>query len=437
MASTDNCIVKNVENNLKGVDNMICFNCGKETEEYLCPDCRAEKILDILIPQMLSFKAELCQFPHLIEYVATLPEAREVRKCIPPILDSLSEEKAEYYCCLYYRYEEKEKLEHAIENYLSKHDWTERKSQKLIRFLLDHYIPNDFIKPRAWCDWIAETEGIYCELYTKAAEYYAMIAEYDLSDCLVEKGLTCDIFLYADKAKMQGALEKQKEKTKGYRTKKPYWPTTEERRRAVAMFYDEKGIPYPRIESKPKKVDEDKFESINECYDLPENYCAFWCAEAFSVSSAKPIYQIAAVKVENGKTIDEFQSFIRPWDGASSRKSAAKEAGVLLAVIEGAEDVDQVMVKFFDFVGDAVLVSTDALGNQKKLLCRAARYAGMKQLSNELYDLLDFAGETDSKFGLANRADLLEAFNITEGTDALGKARVNVALHTALKHYQA
>jgi hypothetical protein len=29
-----------------------------------------------------------------------------------------------------------------------------------------------------------ETEGIYCELYTKAVEYYAMIAEYDLSPLL-------------------------------------------------------------------------------------------------------------------------------------------------------------------------------------------------------------------------------------------------------------
>ena len=419
---------------------MKCFNCGAETNEYLCPDCRTEKILDILIPQMLSFKAERCPFPHLIEYAATLNEDRDVRKCIPAILDSLPVEKAEYYCCLYYRYEEKEKLEHAIENYLSKHDWIERRSQKLIRFLLDYYIPNEFIKPRAWCDWIAETEGIYCELYTKAAEYFAMIAEYDLSDRLVEKGLACNLFLYSDKEKMQGALEKQKAKTQSYRTKKPYWPTTEERRRAVAMFYDEKGISYPRIESKPQPVKEDEFifGIENECMEAPEDYCAFWCAEAFSVVSAKSIYQIAAVKVENGKVVDEFQSFVRPWDAnKASRQSAAKEAGVPLSVIEGAEDVDQVMVKFFAFVGDAVLMSTDALGNQKNLLCRATRYAGMKRLPNKLYDLLDFAGEVDSKLGFMNRTELLHVFNIAEGTASLGKATANIALYDALKNYGA
>ena len=132
------------------------------------------------------------------------------------------------------------------------------------------------------------------------------------------------------------------------------------------------------------------------------------------------------------------QSFVRPWDAnKASRQSAAKEAGVPLSVIEGAEDVDQVMVKFFDFVGDAVLMSTDALGNQKNLLCRATRYAGMKRLPNKLYDLLDFAGEVDSKLGFMNRTELLHVFNIAEGTASLGKATANIALYDALKNYGA
>jgi hypothetical protein len=246
---------------------------------------------------------------------------------------------------------------------------------------------------------------------------------------------------------MLKSLNERKVKTQGYRDGNPYWPkikrgesteSLEARRRAVAMFYDEKGIPHKRIENKPAKVPENEFESIEECFDAPENYCAFWCAEAFSISSAKPIYQIAAVKVQAGKITDEFQSFVRPWDtNKASRQSAAKEAGVPLSIIEGAEDVDQVMVKFFAFVGDMVLVSTGALGDQAKLLCRAARYTGMKQLPNELYDLLDFASETDSKFAVANRRELLQAFDITEGTDSLGKAKANIALFEALKNYGA
>ena len=131
---------------------MKCLNCGHMTAEYLCPDCRTEEVLDRLIPQMGWYKAEKCEFPYLMEYAATLPEGQEVRKCIPNILELLSKDLAEYYRCLYYRYEEKDKLEATIEAYLTNHDWSEVRSQKLIDCLLYHYDLNDFAKPRVWCD---------------------------------------------------------------------------------------------------------------------------------------------------------------------------------------------------------------------------------------------------------------------------------------------
>lgn len=417
---------------------MKCFNCGKETDAYLCPECRTEEILNEIFEQIRFYKPETCENPYLAEYVATLTEERAERNCIPAILALFPAETAEYYQCLYYWMRGMEEYEAAAEKYLSTHDWAEVKSQLLISYLLKKYIRNDFVKPRVWCDWIAEADDVCCELYSQAAMYFAMIAEYDLADRMADQGLACNRFLYSTKEYMQTSLEKQKVDTQRYRTKKPYWPTTEERRRAVAMFYDEKGISYPRIESKPAKVPENEFAPINECFDAPDNYCAFWCSAAFSVVSAKPIYQIAAAKVESGAVVSEFQSFIRPWEGGEAcRKSAAKEAGVPLSVIEGAEDVDQVMIKFFDFVGDAVLVSTGALGEQKNLLRRAARYSGMKSLPNELYDLLDLAGETDSKFDFKNRTELLEMLNVVEGRDALSKAKTNVELYNTLRSYEA
>jgi DNA polymerase-3 subunit alpha (Gram-positive type) len=204
------------------------------------------------------------------------------------------------------------------------------------------------------------------------------------------------------------------------------------------MFYDEKGITYPRIENKPAKTPENEFAPINECFDDElTDYCAFWCAEAFSVSAAKSIYQIAAVKVKDGKVVDEYQSYVRPWDGSIGRKAAAKEANVALDVIECADDVDIVLPKFFAFVGDDTLVSTGALGNQAKLISRAARYAGLKEIKNEFFDLLDLAADTDSKFDLANntREYLLSHFGIDEGSDSLGKARINVLLYQKLSEY--
>lgn len=418
---------------------MKCFCCGTETWEYLCANCRTEEILDRVFEQIRYYKPDTCENPYLAEYVATLDEERSERNCIPEILKLFPEEVAEFYRCYYYWFTGNEQFESAAHDYLAKHPWELKKSQIIIYCLLKRYIRNDFIVPRKWCDWISENEEIYCELYALAAMYFAMIAEYDLADQMVDRGFACSRFLFGNGESMKVTLEKQKADTLRYRTKKPYWPNTEVRRRAVAMFYDEKGISYPRIDSKPEKIPEEAFTPIEECFDLPECYCAFWCAEAFDLAPVKPIYQIAAARVEDGVITDTFQSYIRPWDGIISRRSAAKAAGVPLSEIEGAEDVDQVMVKFFAFVGDAVLVSTGALGNQSKLISRAARYTGMKQIPNEFFDLLDMAAETDSRFDLENnnREFLLQYFRIPEGPDALGKAQANVAICKALKKYGA
>jgi DNA polymerase III alpha subunit (gram-positive type) len=206
------------------------------------------------------------------------------------------------------------------------------------------------------------------------------------------------------------------------------------------MFYDEKGIKYTRIESRPAKIPENEFAPINECFDDDlTDYCAFWCAETFGLTAAKCIYQIAAVKVRNGQIADEFHSLIRPWDGTSCRKDAARKANLDLSVIESAEDVDQVMQKFFAFVGSDVLVSTGALGNQAKLISRAARYTGMKEITNEFFDILDLAADTSPELDMENntREFLLSYFEMKEGHDALEKAKNNKKLYDALMNYGA
>lgn len=422
---------------------MRCLNCGRDTSLYLCENCQTEPILDKVFHEIRFYKPDTCTNPFLAEYVSTLTEKYEERNCIPEILSYFDSEVSEYYYGQYYKMIRDPRFENVAESYLMTHSWEEMKSQRTMYNLLDYYLREDYIKPGKWCDWIRSTNNLCCELYAYAAQYYAMIGEYDVADAVTNKAWEyCSDpaytqFLFYSRENMFARLKRQNEDTLRYRKKKPYWPTTEKRRRAVAMFYDEKGISYPRITNKPDKIPENAFEPIREHFDAPDSYCAFWCAEAFCVSAAKPIYQIAAVKVNGGEVVDSFQSYVRPWDGSVSRKAAAKEAGVPLSVIEGAEDVDQVMSKFFEFVGNAVLVSTGALGNQAKLISRAARYSGMKAIPNEFYDLLDLAAETDSKFDLENnnRAFLLRHFGIAEGTDARGKASANIALYEALKKF--
>jgi len=421
---------------------MKCLHCGSEQSHYLCDECLTEEILDKVFYEIIFFKPDVCSSPYIVELVSKQTEKYAERAVIPEILDLFSVEISSFYACRYGFITKAPTFECDAIDFISAHDLGNKKTQRVLYDLLELYLRNDFIKPRRWCDHIIVSDNLCYELYASAAQYFSMVGEYDLAEKVLNKATAyceepayCE-FLKLPRDKAVDNLAKLKNDLQRYRTKKPYWPNTEERRRAVAMFYDEKGITYPRIENRPQKVSESEFEPINESFDerLPD-YCAFWCSEAFSVTASKCIYQIAAVKVRGGVITDTFESYIRPWDaGSSARKAAAKEIDVSVETIECAPDVDLAMKDFFAFVENDTLVSTSALGNQAKLISRAARYAGMRKIENEFFDLLDLAADTSSDFDMSNntREYLLSHFSIAEGKTALEKAKANKALYDAL-----
>lgn len=425
---------------------MKCLNCGRETEELLCTECRTEEILSALFDLLIYFMPEACENPYINAYVATIPEGTAPREMIPQLLALFPNEVAEYYACLYARAICDPQFETKALTYLGAHDPGERNSRRIMQKLLDFYLRDDFIKPRKWCDLVREQGIAGAELITIVIQNYSMTGEYDLAEQMIKsaqdicrKGETQFLYGLKDQARMDRHMErldKLMANNERYRTGKPYWPSTEERRRAIAILYDEKGIQYPRIENRPQKVAESDFKTLHEYSGSGlTSYCTFWCSAGFSIVAAKCIYQIAAVRVEKEEIVDQFQSYVRPWDSASVRKAAARDAKVAVEVLESAEDVDLVMKKFFEFVDDAVLVSTDALGEQANLISRAARYTGMTEIKNCFLDLLDLAEDIlpDLDFAKNFRKYLLEYFNIPEGKDALTKAMANQKLYQKLK----
>lgn len=420
---------------------LKCLNCGKESKEFLCENCRTEKILDKVFNEIKSYTVENCGNEFIHTYAETFEKPYEVRTCIPEILKLFNNSAAEYYYCRYYWLVREEKFEENALSYLDSHEKMDCKKQTVLNDLLTFYLRNDFVKPRKWCELIKASDNLCCELYYNAAQFFAMIGEYDFADEIIDKALaycsedTYNQFLFYPREKEMESLTKLKADNHRYRTKKPYWPSTQERRCAVAAIYDKKGISYPRIEPKPLKIKECDFIPIKETVDTQYlNYCAFWCAEVFVKAAIKGIYQIAAVKIRNGEITNEFQSYVRPWDGMAGKKAAAKEAGIDVSVLDMAQDVDQVISRFFDFIGNDVLISTEALGNQAKLISRAARYSGMKEITNRFFDLLDYAADISAEFDMQNntRKYLLDYFKLSEGKDSLEKAKRNVDIYNCL-----
>lgn len=422
---------------------MNCLSCGCESENYLCTDCISENTLDLIFSNLMYYNAETCNIETLKEYVEKCENSYEARKCIPDILLLFNKSVSEYYYCRYYKMIRDEKFEEAAINYLNTHAMPDIKMQFVLYDLLDHYLRRDFAKPQKWCEYIKDTDDLCCELYYKAALFFSMVGDYDLADSVINKALsycnnsTYNKFLIHSRESEIEELSKLSQKVITYRAGKPYWPQNVEHRRTVAAIYDKKGISHPtRIEYLPKKVSESEFMPICESSDKPvAEYCSFWCAEVFSNVAAKDIYQIAAVKIKDGVITNEFQSYIRPQRAtAAAKKSAAKEAGISVEVLDSAEDVDQVMKKFFSFVGNDILVSTDALGTQAKLISRAARYSSMKGIPNLFFDLLDYAADISSDFDMQNnsREYLLTHFKINEGKDSLEKAKKNIEIYNHL-----
>lgn len=419
---------------------MKCLHCGCETETPLCQDCRSEEILELVYREVMYVAPEECTLPQVAELKHRQVEPKGERSILPQVFALFGPTVTEYYLCQYYKAMKDPRYEALAVAYLNSRDWLEERTQRILYNHIDYYLPNDFSSPLAWCKKIEARDDLACDLYTAAAHYRGMIGDYDLADALIRRARTYDKkdrgWLYRQEEAVPEHLAKAKQEIDRWR-QKPYWPATEARRRALLPFYEERGIHVNRrIDNRPKKVEENDFKPISEHRGLtPDGYCAFWCAAGFSIVSAKSIYQIAAVKVKGGKIVDRFQSYIRPWDSASARNAAAKEGTVPVEVLESAEDVDLVMKHFFAFVGDCVLVSTDALGEQAKLISRAARYTGMAEIKNRFLDLLDLAEDIlpDLDPAKNSRESLLGRFGLSEGKDALAKAEANHKLYQKLK----
>lgn len=421
---------------------MKCLNCGNDSEELICCDCREEKVLEKIFDEIIFFKADTCNNEYVKEYIKKFEKARDARNDIPQILELFVKEISEFYWLRYNKIMRDNSFESEAVKYLKNFDEKNIKQQRVLYDLLTFYIPNDFEKPFDWCRKIIDSDECCPELQLIAAEFFSMIAEYDIAEEIVKKLETkCQendfkkgIFL--NKEKILENIDNRKHLLERYRGGKPYWPSTEERRAALALIYDKKGMSYPNVELKPKKVKESEFERIVESdLNAMDNYCAFWCSGVQTPTRVFVVHQIAAVKVRNNKIVGEFQSYIKPWDGESIAKRIEKKYGVTLDKLYFADNVEVVMKSFFEFVENDVLVSTNALADQAKMITRLARYSNMTKIKNQFFELLDYAADISEKFDLENnsREYLLNHFKLKEGKDSLEKAKKNIDIYNKLK----
>ena len=101
------------------------------------------------------------------------------------------------------------------------------------------------------------------------------------------------------------------------------------------------------------------------------------------------VVEISAVKVADGKVIDEFSTLVNP--GMPIPPDASSVNGITDDMVEDAPKFEKALKDFLDFAGDDVLVGHNIQSFDMKFICRDALKFYGKTVGNDFVDTLKIA----------------------------------------------
>lgn len=111
------------------------------------------------------------------------------------------------------------------------------------------------------------------------------------------------------------------------------------------------------------------------------------------------IIEIGAVKVISGEEVATFQTFVRPYEGASVSPRITELTGIAPEDVADAPELDAVLADFMAFVGDLPMLGYNNIAFDHAFLQRAASLAG-RRVRNEQFDVMIYAGQFARRIGL-------------------------------------
>jgi DNA polymerase III epsilon subunit family exonuclease len=140
-----------------------------------------------------------------------------------------------------------------------------------------------------------------------------------------------------------------------------------------------------------------------------KNYVVFDLETTGKNTESCGIVEIAAVRVCDGKIVDQFQTLINP--GMAIEKEAQSVHHISSEDIKDAPAFQEIWRKFVDFIEDALLIAHNGYSFDFKIIDRMAREYNMQKLKNIRYDSLVLARNLypnmqNSIDGLADRFKL-------------------------------
>ena len=119
------------------------------------------------------------------------------------------------------------------------------------------------------------------------------------------------------------------------------------------------------------------------------DYCVFDLETTGTVPEYDRVVEISAVKVVNGRVIDEFTSLVNPEMPIPSGASAVN--GITDDMVKDAPVFETVLKDFLDFVGDFILVGHNIGRFDMLIICRDAMNFWGKTIGNDYIDTITVA----------------------------------------------
>lgn len=156
-----------------------------------------------------------------------------------------------------------------------------------------------------------------------------------------------------------------------------------------------------------------------------KDYCVFDLETTGTSTSYDEVVEVSAVKVKDGKVVDEFTTLVNPHKPISIWASEVN--GITDDMVKDAPSFEEALKDFLEFVGDMILVGHNINTFDMKFICRDAQKYWGKTVGNDYIDTLPLSRACLPQLGHHTLTVLSEHYRIdTKGAHrALNDCRMN------------
>lgn len=148
---------------------------------------------------------------------------------------------------------------------------------------------------------------------------------------------------------------------------------------------------------------------------FPDEYCVIDTETTGLSSQYDNLIEVAAIKYKNGVEIDRFQSLVQPPgvdDGYYVDGFITYLTGITNDMLENAPSIYEILPKFFDFIGDNILIGYNTSFDINFLYDKALEFLNFT-FSNDFIDIMRYSRKLYPELEHHRLVDMIEHFNIS------------------------